>query len=90
MDAGTVTGAWVGVGVVSAIYQVQKKHDPFPVLMASAIGFGASSALGSFVDWQIAATLSLLTLLAVFIWRGVPLVQSVGKLINSPAPTGGK
>lgn len=88
MDAGTVTAAWLGVAGISGFYQVQKKHDPFPVLLASGIGFGALSAFGQFVDWQVAAVLSLLTLLAVFIWRGLAIVQSASQLINSAAPTG--
>lgn len=82
-DAGTVTALWGVTAGVSAYYQISKKHDPFPVLMASALGYGATALLGQFLDWQLAAALAAVICLGVFIFRGRSIIDGFTSLVNA-------
>lgn len=87
-DAGTVTAAFAVTAAVSAYYQISKKHDPFPVLMASALGYGATAMVGQFLDWQLAATIAAVICLGVVIYRGRTIIDGFTSLINSKPATG--
>lgn len=86
-DAGTVTAAWGITTAVSAWYQVSKKQDPFPVIMACGLGYGATAIIGQFLDWQLAAVIAGVMALGVILYRSGPIVNGAVSLVNSKKPS---
>ena len=82
-DAGNVAGLVAGATTITVISQVQNGKDPIPNIITAAVFLGALIALGALLGgrYEIPKLIAGVTLLAVILGKGYPLLVNVNKLI---------
>lgn len=82
-DAGTVAGLVAGSTAIQVISVVQAGKDPVPNIITAGVFLGALIALGALLGgrYEISKLIAAVTLLAVVLSKGYPLLVNVNKLI---------
>jgi alpha-beta hydrolase superfamily lysophospholipase len=82
-DAGSVAGLVAGATAIQVVSQVQAGRDPVPNIITAGVFLGALIALGALLGgrYEIPKLIAGVTLLAVILGKGYPLLVNVNKLI---------
>ena len=82
-SASGVAGLVAGATTIQVISQVQNGKDPVPNIITAGIFLGALIGLGALLGgrYEIPKLIAAVTLLAVILGKGYPLLVNVNKLI---------
>jgi hypothetical protein len=82
-SASGVAGLVAGATTIQVISQVQNGKDPVPNIITAGIFLGALIGLGALLGgrYEIPKLIAGVTLLAVILGKGYPLLVNVNKLI---------
>ena len=82
-DAGSVAGLVAGATAIQVISVVQSGKDPVPNIITAGVFLGALIGLGALLGgrYEIPKLIAAVTLLAVILGKGYPLLVNVNKLI---------
>lgn len=79
---GTVTAFMVGTATINTISAVSKKHDPTPVLFASAGLYVLFLIIGLFTRWEWVKPFAGIVFLLAILSNAFPLLAGVVNLVN--------
>lgn len=79
---GTVSAYLAGTAAINATAAISKKHDPTPVLFASAALYVLLIVIGLFTRWEWVKPFAGIIFLISVLANAMPLVANVIKLVN--------
>lgn len=81
-DQGQLTVLMATATAINASYQLSKKRDPVPVVIASGTAFVILSVAGSLTRYDVVNALAGVYLLGSIVFRATPLIVAVSKLVT--------
>lgn len=79
---GQVSAYLAGTAAINTVAAISKKHDPTPVLFASAALYVLLIVIGFFTRWEWVKPFAGIIFLVSVLGNAMPLVASVIKLVN--------